>query len=169
MRRFALVDCAVETPSIYRELLQRVELAGARSQCLFTNQREASLAHVGPWLIDVPEIEATRELFSWLMLIESKYPAISWLVAKVDFETLFAHLESQIDLMLPDGSRGMHRFWDPRAWSRFQRVLTMEQRVAFMGPVLEWKVALKGKTHQISRVDAECNLLEEIIYVDADA
>ncbi|CAE6856338.1 DUF4123 domain-containing protein [Paraburkholderia domus] len=166
---YVLVDCAVETPAIHHALIHHVESADVRAQCLFVNQRESDLAHAAPWLIDLPESEAACELTTWLTLTERRYPAITRLATKVDFDALFKHLEAQSNLTLPDGKLAMHRFWDPRAWSRLQRVLSVEQRVACMGPVLEWKVVLRGKTHCVSQFDTERNLQEQITYVDADA
>ncbi|MDV9042025.1 DUF4123 domain-containing protein [Stenotrophomonas sp. RAC2] len=135
MYTYLIVDCAVR-PDAARTL--RFYAQDLLHRSLFHGQPEAKHADVGPWLV---KLDGVTVLDGWLNALERTgncVPCVSHLKSNRDFETVFAHLQSFLDLHLSDGSRALFRFWDPRVFTRLQRVLTREQLQGLMAPFSEW-------------------------------
>lgn len=150
-QRFALVDAAQDAPALRDELVHQAASAGVPARSLFDGQPEQAEAAHAPWLLSVPRDARLPELTAWLDHRYRQGSAVSWLAAEADFDTLFAHLQAQLDVVLPDGALGLLRFWDARVFVRLPHVLALDQQIALMGPVLEWQVALDGQVSHLSR------------------
>lgn len=158
-----LLDCAADS-QLHPMLQHHAERAQVRARSLFEHQRETEHAAVGSWLLEVP-LQAHPEIMRWLAHVERSAPCLSWLASQAPFDTLYRHLAAQLDAPLSDGSLAMMRFWDPRVWYRFQRILSPDQLLSLFGPVLEWQVTLNGHPFHVRRDDLARHHQEQ----DADA
>ena len=87
-------------------------------------------------------MDGSTGLHGWLNALEGTgdcVPCVSYLKSNCDFETVFAHLQSFLDLRLSNGASALFRFWDPRVFKRLQRVLTPEQSQSLMAPFSDWR------------------------------
>lgn len=145
MNAYLIVDCAVRSDAA--DTL-RVYAKGLLHRSLFHGQPECKHADAGPWLV---QLDGVTTLHGWLNALErtgDRVPCVSYLKSNQDFETVFAHLQSFLDLHLSDGSPALFRFWDPRVFTRLQRVLTREQLQSLMAPFSEWCTA-KGRLENV--------------------
>ncbi len=166
-QRFALVDCAAD-PQLHPTLLHHAQSENAQHRSLFARQPEAAHAAAAPWLLEMPTGHA---LGQWLANLQHRghVPCVTWLASEVLFDPLFDHLEAQLDLALPDGALSLMRYYDPRAWLRYQAVLTPKQTLALMGPILEWQVSVRGQVWTVARADLERLIQEQEARAEADA
>ncbi len=166
-QRFALVDCAAD-PQLHPTLLHHARSESFQHRSLFARQPEASHAASGPWLLEIP---ATQALNHWLTHLQHRgqVPCVTWLASEAPFDPLFDHLETQLDLALPDDALSLMRYYDPRAWLRYQAVLTPKQTLTLMGPILEWQVSVRGQVWTVARADLERLIQEQEARAEADA
>jgi hypothetical protein len=136
MHTYLIVDCAVRADAA-RTLRFYAQDLPHRS--LFLGQPEAKHADAGPWLV---QVDGNTGLHGWLNALEGTgdcVPCVSYLSSTEDFEAIFAHLQSFLDLRLSNGSSALFRFWDPRVFKRLQRILTPDQSHSLMAPFSEWR------------------------------
>lgn len=154
---FALVDCAAQ-PQRSGELQYHCTSAGYQHRSLFAGEPEAAHASAAPWLIELPTGAVQQPIHHW-MTRQGQHPAgVTTLASSVPFELLFQHLQRQLDVVLPNGSLALMRFYDPRAWLRYCDVLTPRQQYDLLGPVLEWQVTVQGQSWHLVRDDLERQL-----------
>lgn len=165
--RFALLDCGAD-PQLHPTLFHHRMETGLRCRGLFERQPEAPNEIIGPFLIEVPMHSHRPEVARWLEHAERNAPCVSWLASEALFDPLFEHLEAQIDVALPGNQLAMLRFWDPRAFYRYQRMLTAAQLLELLGPILEWQIRLNGQTIHVRRNDLEYLKQEQEANADAD-
>ena len=136
MHTYLIVDCAVRSDAARTLRFYAHELP---HRSLFLGQPEAKHADAGPWLV---QVDGSTGLHGWLNALEGTgdcVPCVSYLSSTENFEAVFAHLQSFLDMRLSDGSSALCRFWDPRVFKRLQRVLTHDQRHSLMAPFSEWR------------------------------
>jgi hypothetical protein len=119
---------------------------------LFSGTPDAALAHAGPWLVDVDQLE--EAFTATLARLEKQAPAVTWLIAVQDLQGLGQLLQLNIDMQLPDGRVAMLRFWDPRVLVSLAEVLGPEQSAAFFAHIHEWHLLHNQKRVWIGRQDA---------------
>ncbi|WP_411850354.1 DUF4123 domain-containing protein [Stenotrophomonas sp. LGBM10] len=142
---YAIVDTAGRPDAA---LALRRYADGHMARSLFARQPEAGHMGVGPWLIRLDDSPAMR---SWLDPIDRQLGAVGRLSSDNDFDVVFRHLEARLDMRLMDGRLALFRFWDGRALYRVWRVMTPEQRRAFLGPFTRWSVRLPNNTWELDR------------------
>ncbi|MBN6152794.1 DUF4123 domain-containing protein [Xanthomonas sp. AmX2] len=165
--QFALIDCAAD-PDRMATLQYHAASDGLQHRSLFDRQPEAKHAAAAPWLLALPHGAVRPTLDPWLMQLGRSNAGLTRLASEAPFEALFDHLEAQLDIALPDGSLALMRFFDPRAWLRYAGVLTVDQQLQVLGPVLEWQITLQGQTWTLVRTDLQ-RLKEDADRATADA
>jgi Domain of unknown function (DUF4123) len=147
LRLYALVDGAQYQTHRGESLQARGGL-----YALFAGTPDAALAHAGPWLVDVEQVE---EAFAAdLISLEKQAPAVTWLMAVQDLEGLGQLLQLSIDMQLPDGRVALLRFWDPRVLVSLAELLGPEQSAAFFAHIHEWHLLHNQNRVWIGRQDA---------------
>lgn len=149
MQRYVLVDASArpDTPQALRYYLQDLPHLPHRS--LFARQPEAEHADLGPWLVQLPEF-GQAPIEGWLRALELGHPAVAWLASAGDFDAVFDHLETCLDLRRPNGTLALLRYWDGRVFVRLQRILTANQRLQLLGPIARWRTRVLGEDVVVS-------------------
>lgn len=150
--KFALIDCAAATERA-DTLQYHADTAQLQRRCLFDGQPEAEHTHAAPWLMELPASGIQQPVDHWLASLEQTGAGLTLLASRVSFKPLFAHLQQQLDIALPDGSLALMRFYDPCAWLRYCQVLSLSQQRELLGPILEWQVTLRGQSHTLFMAD----------------
>ncbi|NWC10766.1 DUF4123 domain-containing protein [Pseudomonas agarici] len=156
MTRFVIID-ALTRPDTLNAILFYAEALPHRS--LFDGQPEATLAHAGPWLVQLSD-HGPGNIEAWLSALERNEGAVTWLTSEATFTVLFQHLQTHLDITLPDGSLALLRFWDGRTFHRLEWVLTLEQLLELMGPVTSWRANAGRFQVNLQRSEIE-HLIEE--------
>ncbi|SFR96185.1 protein of unknown function [Stenotrophomonas maltophilia] len=151
---FALVDCAA-APEREGELRHYTQQDTLPHRSLFTGQPESDLAQASPWLIELPWGAIQRPVHHWLTYLGRQSSGITILASATAFDPLFQHLQTKLDISLPDGSLALMRYYDPRAFLRYCDVLTPRQQLDLLGPILEWQVTLNSQDWTLVRADLE--------------
>jgi len=146
---FILIDCA-RSEDLHPALQAHVRATHASCRSLFTRRPEAPLEASGPWLLQTPWDRPVLEPTHWTHRLVHKGVA-AWLTSEQGFAEVFEHLHGCVDVALPAGTTGMLRFWDPRVFERLQRTLTLDQRIALIGPVSTWETCLEGAWSRLDR------------------
>lgn len=146
---YAIVDTAARSDAMQA---LRYYAEGYPAHSLFARQPEATHADAGPWLVG---LDGNAGMRNWLHALDLHLGAVSRLSSDENFEAVFYHLESRLDMRLADGSLALFRFWDGRALYRVWRVMTLEQKKAFMGPVSRWSARLPGQVWELDRSKLE--------------
>lgn len=136
MHLYLLVDCAVRHDAAKT---LRFYASHLPHRALFQGQPEQLHAETGPWLV---QIDHDNSLHGWLNALErtgTATPCVSELRSEESFETVYAHLQSLLDLHLPDGTHCLLRFYDPRVMKRLHSVLTAEQFHSMIAPFRQWR------------------------------
>lgn len=120
---------------------------------LFHGTPDGSLAHAGPWLVDVETVD--KGVTADLARLEREAPSVTWLISETDQHGLVQLLQLQLDARLPDGRIALVRFWDPRVLTELAHVLTPEQRETFFAHIHEWHLLHNGERVQIWRARAD--------------
>jgi hypothetical protein len=148
LRLYALVD-GVQ----YRERFGEPCTAREGFYPLFADTPDAALAHAGPWLIDVGQMDGV--LVDALAKLEQAAPAVTWLIAPQTIEGLAQLLQLNLNTALPDGRTALVRFWDPRVLVSLAEVLEPGQREMFFGYIHEWHLLHCGLRTWIGRRHAQ--------------
>jgi len=138
LKLYALVD-GVQ----YRAYLGEPFTACEGFRSLFSGTIYEALAHAGPWLIDIEQVDSA--LVDTLAAMEQTVPAVSWLIAAQTLEGLSQLLRLNLDTELPDGRTALLRFWDPRVLVNLAEVLEATQRGAFFAHIQEWHLLRMGQ------------------------
>ncbi|HHR6129400.1 TPA: DUF4123 domain-containing protein [Providencia alcalifaciens] len=113
---------------------------------LFKQSSEAEIAWAGPWLIDVTH---RHDLLADLMQLESKSPALSWLVSDLSLNKLASHFSDLLNVSLPDNKTALFRFYDPRVMHNMPQVLTLEQFNEITMPLIAWYYHFEGQFYAL--------------------
>ena len=135
---YALVDGLIYAGAGSEPLIR-----SAYSAALFDRTVDASLAQVGPWLIDYAASGAAMRLA--LAQQAQTSHGVNWLISGHTLNTLAEELRQRLDAVRPDGSRALLRFYDARVMHGLAGVLSDMQRIRFFVPVFEWLVQLNGE------------------------
>lgn len=144
LRLYALVD-GVQ----YRARFGEPCVARTGVLSLFAGTQDSALAHAGPWLVDVAQVDPA--FVEAVATLEQTVPAVSWLIAWQTLEGLGQLLQLNIDTRLPDGRTALLRFWDPRVLFSLAELLDPQQREVFFGHIHEWHLLHEGKRTWIGR------------------
>lgn len=120
---------------------------------LFHGTPDSSLAHAGPWLVDVKDVSDTA--IADLADLERRAPSVTWLISEADLHGLAQLLRLQLDARLPDGRIALVRFWDPRVLAELVNVLNQKQRETFFAQIHEWHLLRNGERVHIRRAHAD--------------
>jgi hypothetical protein len=130
VRLFALVDGAQ-----YNTISgQSIEAEGDYIVSLFAGTDEESLAHAGPWLVEI----VVEQFAAGIARIEALLPSVLWLISTDDTLTLARKLRERLNVSSPDGKEYLLRFWDPRALHALANSVAQSARRDFFGAALEW-------------------------------
>lgn len=140
---FALVDCAA-SPGRIGDLRHHAASAGVVARRLFAGRPEAIHADAAPWLVALPQGALQQPVDRWRLALGGTAAGVTRVWAAGGFDALFDHLQACLELRLPDGQRALMRFFCPRAWRRYDEVLTPAQLHAVLGPVQGWETTLNG-------------------------
>jgi Domain of unknown function (DUF4123) len=146
-----LLLCALVDGLVFEQVHGRQLESGPGCAALFDGTDDAALAYAGPWAIDAGE---RRNLCAQLLAQEAAAPQVSWLIAGVPFDGLVQLLRLKLDVLMPDGSAGLLRFYDPRVLYGLATTLTDPQREEFFGHIQEWHFMHNGQALRIGRADA---------------
>ncbi len=124
---FALVDCAADPllPDSVVALSPEVQY-----QSLFADTDLEELSDVGPGLLLLPQLPAvaTRLLNQLQQIPGSGYLILS----RSEPGSLAMHLRPYLQTLLPDGSRGLFRFYDPRVLLQQMPFFSLAELSRFM-------------------------------------
>jgi hypothetical protein len=148
LKLYALVD-GVQ----YRAQLGEPFTASEGYRSLFSGTIYEALAHAGPWLIDVKQVDSA--LVDTLAAMEQTAPAVSWLIAAQTLEGLAQLLQLNLETELPDGRTALLRFWDPRVLVTLAEVLEPTQRGTFFAHIHEWHLLHMGQRMWIGTQHAQ--------------
>lgn len=140
MNRYIIVDCAARSDAAQT---LRFYAEGFAHRSLFQGLPEAQHADAGPWLVQVDE---SMGLEGWLNALEGTgkcAPCVTHLASSLGFEAVFSHLQSFLDVQLPDSASALLRYWDPRVFHRLQRVLSQDQIQSLIAPFAEWRTSYR--------------------------
>ena len=156
LRLYALADAAQNNrlPQAVRDGVSR---------CLFSYDDEAPVAKVAPHLVPLPVTQDSKAL-PWIARQALATPCITLIASSVDFETLFAHLVSFLDVRFEDGGEMFLAYWDPMILATLVGqadddtlhvkgpIFTPEQEQAFLDPIEGWWYwNREGRLHCIKR------------------
>ena len=131
VKLYALVD------GIQYERLFDEPLKNSQGICsLFTIPEDKNLDFAGPWLIDISTL--TPEVFQKINMLENKYPAVSWIIAKQTFGTLVHHLGQCLTVSFPTKQTGLLRFYDCRVLNILPDLLSPMQIHILMNNIYKW-------------------------------
>jgi hypothetical protein len=137
LRHYALVDGAG-----YLTLTKRFNEPGDRVhwQWLLEGTELDEIKHAGPALLTFTDEDASSDqLLQWLIGRDQQSPLVSWLWSEQGFETVAAHLKSQLFTQLPDGRRALFRYYNPTVRQALEAVLTEKQQAELMTGILYWQ------------------------------
>ena len=87
---------------------------GLRSKCLLSLQQGADLERVAPHLVSMPAFDADKAFWQAIFDNGEARPACQTVIASaLGFDALYAHLHSQVEVVMPDGEIMVLAFWDP--------------------------------------------------------
>lgn len=121
------------------------------NRALFGGTPDEALAHAGPWLFQADQVE---DQWSALLAFEAAQPAVSWLIAPLDMESLAQILQLRLNLTLPSGQIALLRLSDPRVLSNLFSVMAPEQKTAFFYLIEEWHFMQNGQRVWARHTDA---------------
>ncbi|MCP3716886.1 DUF4123 domain-containing protein [Paraburkholderia sp. CNPSo 3281] len=141
-RAYVLAD-----PAQDKTLPTALLFESAEAVCLLDGG--ADVRAVAPYLIPIDETNYLRA-GKWLDRHVSNVPCATLLFSTLPLEALARHLSAFVDVVLPDRTVMALAFWDPGILAVLNGargddtqhvsgpVLTVEQKQAFLAPVLEW-------------------------------
>jgi hypothetical protein len=108
---FMLVDSA-QDERLPQAIAQAVP--GTQSKCLLTYAHGPDLEKAAPHLVTMPPFDAGKAF--WHAVFDSgaaNPPSQSLIASSLDFDALHAHLQSYIEIVMPDDDEMILAFWDP--------------------------------------------------------
>lgn len=131
VKLYVLVD-GIQYERVFGEPLKN-----AKGICsLFTFPEDKKLDFAGPWLLNVPTL--TPEMLHRIDELESKYPAVSWIITSKEFETLAHHLGLYLTVSFPSKKTGLLRFYDCRVLNILPIILLPKQMKTLMTEIYKW-------------------------------
>jgi hypothetical protein len=128
---FAIVDTARDAE------LHPLVMQSAEKTCLFAGKIDPVLAAASPWLVRMKRGEPLSEAWSgpgagqsWGILCQSP----------LKLEDVRKHFRRFLQAMLPDGTRALFRFYDPRVFHPYIRAALPEERAPWFGDVTGYAV-----------------------------
>ena len=103
---------------------------------------DESLAHAGPWLIDMTEAPEQAEQ---LEILEQALPSVSWIITSVDLEGLAQLMQLKLNVELPERRPALLRFYDPRVLGNLYHTMNAQQRADFFYLIDEWHFMYNGQ------------------------
>lgn len=118
------VEAAVQTPSwnwyAIADSAQHRDLPGALvrhsgglTRCLFDAPPGSPLAANSPHLVQLERPAEDAFAWKWIRRNANGKPCITVIASDAGFDTVFAHLQQFIEVLLPDGEDMFFAFWDP--------------------------------------------------------
>jgi hypothetical protein len=118
------------------ELIATARQRGLEAYTLFTGELAEEVAHVGPCLVPIPELE--RFAGSWSDALGAM-PGVL-LTTDAELDAIARHLRGLFLATDEDGVSYFFRFYDPRVFRAYLPTCTADERSAFFGPVKGWLV-----------------------------
>lgn len=134
-RLYALLDLAP-----HEGLLQRLTSieGGLLWKSLFDGTPEEALLEAAPILIELP-LRPNKALSRELVKAERASPSVSWLRTGLTFRDLFLHVQPFLDADMPNGSKALFRFYDPRTLTSIRSGLGSDKLgKSLFEPISEW-------------------------------
>ncbi|WP_353980131.1 DUF4123 domain-containing protein [Salinicola endophyticus] len=78
-------------------------------------------------------------------LTRSSQPSVGLWVDESAKNDLFAHMQKQLDMRLPDGGLALLRYYDPRVFTKLMQLLDEDQRYTLFGPIRYWSVRVMNE------------------------
>lgn len=116
---------------------------------LFHRPGDTKIAFAGPWLKEITE--SNQDGFNTLIELEKDSPAVSWLFSERGFFELFHHLDSYLDIKLPDNEVALFRYYDPRVLIKLPEILPDRYWFPLIAPLHEWIVFFDGKYYTANK------------------
>ncbi|WP_110644126.1 DUF4123 domain-containing protein [Salinicola sp. CPA57] len=133
---YLLVDLSIDRRT--QNTVLPIHRRGA-SRSLFQNTPEQGFSAIAPHLVPLNGLRDAE--CATLIEQDTEVAAFSWLwVDESATNDLFAHLQKQLDMRLPDGGLALLRYYDPRVFTRLMQLLDDEQRKTLFGPIRYWSV-----------------------------
>jgi len=133
---YAILDAAQDP-----EILAVLRKSGQPYESLYEGPRGEALASVAPYLVRVPEDSVL------LKTLEQRAQAKSWgvfLTCDQQSKEIRKHLRRFLTVQLPDGSKVLFRYYDPRVLRVFLPSCTAEEAADFFGPVKDYWIEGEG-------------------------
>jgi hypothetical protein len=118
------IEAAVQTPSwnwyAIADSAQHRDLPGALvrhsgglTRCLFDAPPGSPLAANSPHLVQLERPTEESSSWKWIRRNANGKPCVTVIASDAGFDTVFAHLQQFIEVLLPDGEDMFFAFWDP--------------------------------------------------------
>jgi hypothetical protein len=109
---------------------------GLAYEQLFMQTPEADMAHIGPWLVELPLDPSDALLHALARMAATE--AVSFLGSAMRPPKLAEHLRRFMSGVLPDGSSVLLRYFDPRIGFDMLTHWTGDVRQRFLAPLAWW-------------------------------
>lgn len=119
---------------------------------LFSGTCNATLAHAGPWLVNVENTDPLN--IKELVQLDTGACGLVWLITPHQQDALALLLQYRMEARLPDGRRALLRFWDARVLGNLARTFDKTQYDEFFGSIPEWHFRHEGRHVQIGSAAA---------------
>jgi hypothetical protein len=124
---YAVLDAA-RAPGVL-DLLRR---SGHRAQSLYTGSRAELLGTVAPYLVEMPK-DSNFHHQLWKYAWGNDWGI--FIASNVGFVSTRKHLRRFLRVVIPDGRKGLFRFYDPRVLRAYLHTCSTEDFVLFHGPI----------------------------------
>lgn len=131
-RLYALVDCGAA-----EKLHQGLDaIAGSFAVGLLHETSDASIAHLGPWLVEHAHLTETG--YAKLNRIRPVANIVTWLQSPLDIAKLAAHLRHALEVQVEDGRSALVRFYDPQVLPGYLSLLPASSKAPLLEPISTW-------------------------------
>lgn len=131
-RLYAIADAARDMELAFASKL----LHGCAMQMLLVADNAAALAHVAPYVIEIPRDNPYLRM--WAEKLWTSAGIL--LTSPADMNALLEHLRDIFRVRTEEGRRYFFRFYDPRVLRAFLPTCTEEERGLFFGPIRTFAV-----------------------------
>lgn len=133
------------------EVTGHVPAHDAGSVALFDRTVDTAIADAGPWLLKIDQASAPN--VALLQQLGETPIGIIWLISTRPFDDLLEDLTSRLDVVLPDGTISLLRYYDPTCLLDLAKSLLPNQRAEFFAPAHEWLVYRDGTLTVVHAVE----------------
>ncbi|WP_445619152.1 DUF4123 domain-containing protein [Kushneria sp. Sum13] len=141
LHRYLLLDPVLHDPlEASRRALQSMQKAMPPEVYLIDDPRVDRAPEARLRLYVVPEgSELDQQIERWMVSEKDRKSICGWLSTHYSLHMLGRHLQRMLIQPVPDGTRMLLRFFDPRVLHHLRQILSSEQLGCLLGPIKSWR------------------------------